>query len=299
MEKYAIGIDIGGTRTRVGLCDYEGEIHHRVHMPTLAEPAEMLPLLIEAFGPCCEAVGVKLVELAGIGCSAAGTVDFKRGVLRQAPHLPRWEGFPLVQKLKDVLPKGTYIVLDNDANAAAWAISRFEAPQLRNLVYVTVSTGIGGGIVIDGRLYHGRDGNAAEVGHIILDPYGPPCDCGKRGCWESLASGTAIAYMAEERLGLKVSADEVFQRAAQGDAESRAIVEEAAFYLGVGLASLTEIFDPETIFLGGGMMNSWEQLKTGTLRALQQYSRWETTISLTQLGDEVGLLGAAALVLVD
>jgi len=296
MGKYAIGIDIGGTQTRVGLCDHEGRIRHRVHLATLTEPAEMLSRLVEAFGSCCEAVGIELAVLRGIGCAAAGTIDFKRGALRQAPHLPRWEGFPLVQKLKDALPKGIPIVLDNDANAAAWAISRFEAPQLRNFVYVTVSTGIGGGIVIDGRLYHGREGNAAEVGHIILDPHGPPCDCGKRGCWEALASGTAIAYMAKERLGLRVSAEEIFQRAAQGDPRGRAVIEEAAFYLGVGLASLTEIFDPEAIFLGGGLMNSWEQLQTKTLQAFERYSRWETPIRLTQLGDEVGLLGAAALI---
>jgi glucokinase len=296
MPKYAIGIDIGGTQTRVGLCSAEGEIHHRLHLPTLAEPSEMIPRLIKAFGSCCEAAGVESNELAGIGCSAAGTIDFQRGALRRAPHLPRWEGFPLIEALEGALCVELPIVLDNDANAAAWAVARFEVPGLKHLIYVTVSTGIGGGIVIDGRLYHGRDGNAAEVGHIILKPQGPSCDCGKRGCWEALASGTAIARMAKERLKIDASAEEVFRLAAQGDPKSRGIIEEAAFYLGVGLAALSEIFDPEVITLGGGLMRSWEQLRGGALEALHKYSRWETPIRLTQLGDEVGLLGAAALV---
>jgi len=292
----AIGIDIGGTQTRVGLCTKEGEIRCSLHLPTLAEPSKMIPHITEAIRSCCEASGVELSGLAGIGCSAAGTIDFKRGALRKAPHLPRWEGFPLIGALKGTLNAELPIILDNDANAAAWAVARFETPELKHLIYVTVSTGIGGGIVIDGRLYHGSDGNAAEVGHIVLKAQGPPCDCGKLGCWEALASGTAIARMAKEHLGIEASAEEVFRLAAEGDTKSRGIIDEAAFYLGVGLASLSEIFDPELIALGGGLMKSWDNIKDMTLKAMRGHSRWETPVRLTRLGDEVGLLGAAALV---
>jgi len=293
MPQYAIGIDIGGTQTRLGLCTAQGEISRRIQMPTLQEPQEMLPQLGEAVHRCCEAEKLPLRDLAGVGCSMAGTIS--RGIVGKAPNLPKWQGISLADELGKAFPD-LPLVVENDANAAAWAILCFEAPQLKHFLYVTVSTGIGGGIVTGGKLYHGKEGNAGEVGHIIVDPDGPRCGCGKRGCWEAFASGTAIRRRARE-LGLsEPTAEAVFQRAARGDPESQKIVEEAAFYLGVGLASLAEVFDPEAIFLGGGLINSWEQLQTKVLQAFRQHSRWETPIRLTRLGEDIGLLGAAALV---
>ncbi len=295
-KELAVGIDIGSTRTRLGLCDRPGNLFERRELPTPPEPQVLLVKLNQELRACCTAQGVKWQDLLGVGCALAGTVDTSRGVVGRAPNLPHWQGFSLLNELKRVL--ALPVVVDNDANAAAWGIARFEAPELKHLIYVTISTGIGGGIVIDKKIHRGRSGNAGEVGHMILQSEGPLCQCGKRGCWEALSSGTAIARRARERLHLQnASAEEVFKRAAQGERASQKIVEEAAFYLGIGLANLSEIFDPEAIFLGGGVMQSWNQLQEKTLQAFREYSRWETPIRLTRLGDDVGLLGAAALVL--
>ena len=299
--QHAIGMDIGGTRARVGLVRANGEILCEQKLPTLSDPQAMIPRLVEAVRGCSDAGDVPLEHLAGLGCSVAGTVYLKSQTIGKSPNLPRWQGFPLGEALqgatRDLLPSDTALVVDNDANAAAWGIARFEAPELRHLLYVTISTGIGGGIVIERALYHGAEGNAAEVGHMVLRPGGPLCQCGKRGCWESLASGTAIAREGERRLGVQnITTERVFELARDGDEIAQRILDEAAFYIGVGLANLTEIFDPGAIFLGGGVMNDWAQLEDKALQVYKEHARWQVPIRVTALGDEVGLLGAAALV---
>jgi glucokinase len=294
-------MDIGGTRARVGLVRSDGVILCEQKLPTLSDPQAMIPRLVEAVRECSDAGDVPLEHLAGIGCSVAGTVHLKSQTIGKSPNLPRWEGFSLGEALReatrDLLPKEVPRVVDNDANAAAWGIARFEAPELRHLLYVTISTGIGGGIVIERALYHGAEGNAAEVGHTILRPGGPVCRCGKRGCWEALSSGTAIAREGRERLDIEdITTEQVSELARSGDGTAQTILDEAAFYIGVGLANLTEIFDPGAIFLGGGVMNNWAMLSKQALEAYRGQSRWQVPIRVTALGDEVGLLGAAALV---
>lgn len=300
MTHYAIGIDIGGTRTRVGLCEAGGTLLARRKLRTLPEPEAMIPQIVSAIRECLEEQDVDWDDLKGIGCSVAGTVHLETKRVGRAPNLPRWEGFAPGKALQALLREQGVdlpVRVDNDANAAAWGIARWEAPHLKNLVYITVSTGIGGGIVVGGKLYQGSGGNAAEVGHMILVPGGPRCLCGKRGCWEALASGTAIAREGRIRLGdSQGTTPKVFRLARRGDRGAQQILEEAAEYLGIGFANLTEILDPETIFLGGGVMNEWEYLKPHVLKAYEQYSRWQVPIRPTRLGDEVGLLGAAALV---
>ncbi len=300
--QYTIGIDVGGTRTRVGLCDAEGSLIAQRKLRTLPEPEAMLPQIVGAIQECLGEQGVSWDDLVGIGLSVAGTVHVGTERVGKAPNLPQWEGFAPGEALqallrdqgvRDDLP----VVVDNDANAAAWGIARWEAPQLENLVYVTISTGIGGGIVIGRKLYHGGGGSAAEVGHMILKPGGPRCPCGKLGCWEALASGTAIAREGRARLGdPQITTPQVFQLAHEGNREAQKILDEVAEYLGLGFANLTELLDPETIFLGGGVMNEWEQLQTPALASYGRNARWRVPIRSTRLGDEVGLLGAAALV---
>ncbi len=300
-EQHAIGMDIGGTRARVGLVRSDGVILCEQKLPTLPDPRAMISQLVEAVKGCSDAGGVPLEHLAGIGCSVAGTVHLQSQTIGKSPNLPRWEGFSLGEALgraiRDLLPADIPLVVDNDANAAAWGVAHFEAPELRHLLYVTISTGIGGGIVIERALYHGAEGNAAEVGHTILQPAGPVCQCGKRGCWEALSSGTAIAREGRERLKMEdITTERVFELAQSGDETAQAILDEAAFYIGVGLANLTEIFDSGAIFLGGGVMHNWEMLSKQALEAYRGQSRWQVPIWVTALGDEVGLLGAAALV---
>ncbi len=301
MTQHTIGVDVGGTRTRVGLCDAKGHLLAHRKLRTLPEPEAMIPQIVSAIRECLEERGISWEDVGGIGLSVAGTVSPQTGRMGKAPNLPRWEGFApgkaLQQLLREQGIRNLLVVVDNDANAAAWGIARWEAPELKNLVYVTVSTGIGGGIVIGRKLYHGGGGNAAEVGHMILQPGGPQCQCGKLGCWEALSSGTAIAREGRIRLGKPdLTTEDVFRLARGGNPGAKAILDEAAEYLGIGFANLTEILDPEAIFLGGGVMNGWEQLRDEALASYERNARWRVPIRRTELGDEVGLLGAAALV---
>lgn len=291
VKRYAIGVDIGASKTAIGICDSNGHIITKSTLPTgvPAElPEQIRALLAEAhFSP---------EKIRGIGVGAVGPLDLQRGTILDTPNLPAWRGVPIVKILKRAFEVA--VVLDNDANAAALAELKF-GHRKKNFIYLTLSTGIGGGIVIDGKLYRGATGNAGEVGHMILESAlsAPKCGCGKRGCLEALASGSAIAKCAKTLLKLKyASAEIVSQRAHAGDAKARRIIEEAAFYLGVGLANLSEIFDPELIVLGGGLTKAWALFEKSVKKGLRRYARQAPDLTLTKLGDDNVLMGAAALV---
>ena len=162
-----------------------------------------------------------------------------------------------------------------------------------NLIYITVSTGIGGGIISEGKLVHGK-GNAGEVGHMKLIPYGPLCNCGKRGCLEAISSGTAISKKGEEKLGVK-EPKKIFELAREGNQLAVNIIDGASFYLGIGIANLVEIIDPEYVILGGGVMESWDQMKDKVKSTVESNSRNSVKITLTSLGSEIGILGASLL----
>ena len=235
-------------------------------------------------------------KIQGIGVGAVGPLDIKTGTILHTPNLPAWRGIPIVKLLKRAF--GVPVVLDNDANAAALAELKFGCKK-QNFIYLTLSSGIGAGIVIDGKVYRGAAGNAGEVGHMIIESSerAPKCGCGKRGCLEAIASGSAIAKRAKTLLKLKhPSAEIVFQRAHSGDTKAQKIIEEAAFYLGVGLANLSEIFDPELIVLGGGLTKSWVLFERIVQKTLKRYARQAPKLVLTKLGYDNVLMGAAALV---
>ena len=302
---YALGIDIGGTRTRVALGslkDAQPRLLCRVELDTHPEPRPAIEATVRALQECLERTSVRAQDVLGVGVSTCGTVDPSTQTIGKSPNLPKWEGFPLGDELRKVAHRALQhelpVRVENDANAAAWGIAHFEAPELQHLVYVTISTGIGGGILSHRKLHRGGTGGAGEVGHMILVPNGPQCGCGKHGCWEALSSGTAIARMGQERLGLSpnVTATQVFERARAGDPRAQKIVEEAAFYSGIGFANLTEILDPEAIFIGGGVTASWDLFGPTVERSYQEHARWQVPLRLTTLGDNVGLWGALALV---
>lgn len=290
-ERYAIGVDLGASKTAVGICNSEGVILAKNTRPTGVPeelPEQIQALLAEAH--------FSLKKIRGIGVGAVGPLDIQMGTILRTPNLPAWRGTPIVKLLKRAF--GLPVVLDNDANAAALAELKF-GHRKKDFIYLTLSTGIGGGIVIDGKLYRGATGNAGEVGHMLIESSlsAPRCGCGKRGCLEALASGNAIAKRAKKVLKLKhASAELVFQKVRAGDTKARKIIEEAAFYLGVGLANLAEIFDPELIVLGGGLTKSWELFEKIVQRTLKRYARQAPKLALTKLGDDNVLIGAAALV---
>lgn len=235
-----------------------------------------------------------------------------RQALLAPPNLPGWDRVPLRQLIEDSL--GIPTTLENDANAAVLGEHRFGAGRgVAHMIYVTVSTGIGGGLILDGRLYHGATGMAGEIGHTTVLPYGPLCGCGNRGCLEALASGSAIARRARERVAHGVptriadlagndpeliTAKLVAEAASEGDAEARGILAEAMNYLGIGMANLVNLLNPELIVIGGGLTHIGERLFGPVRRAIDQHAfpaqAQAVHVVRAGLGDDVGVLGAAA-----
>ncbi len=243
---------------------------------------------------------------------AAGPLDLGRGVVTTPPNLPGWRDVPLRDMLRRAF--GLPVLLENDANAQGYGEYRFGAGKgARHLLFVTVSTGIGGGIVLDGRIYHGASGAAGEVGHLPLDPAGPPCGAGHPGDLEAMASGLAIAREAETALqqgrcpvlarlageGREVTAETVTEAALLGDAGAIGIIQRAGRYLGMGLAGLVNVLNPDTVVLGGGLTNIGDLYLAPAREELARrafpQALADVRVAIGSLGEQAGALGAVAL----
>jgi len=284
MTMRLIGVDIGGTRTRVGALS-AGELLARREFPTRG-----MEEVDQAIRDVLSQVGWERPEAIGVGAPAP--MDMRAGVILGCPNLPHWRNVEVTGELGQAF--GCPVYLANDATCAAIGELAF-GHRARSFVYITWSTGIGGGIVAGGRVVWGTTGQAGEIGHMVIRVDGPVCRCGKRGCLEAIASGTGIARAAEEKLGEKLSAAEVVARARAGDAGAREIVEGACQAFGQGLSIIWELLEPELIILGGGLTGSWDYLGPMVVRTLARMARWEPRVVLTKLGDDVGLYGAAVL----
>lgn len=310
MDRAVLGLDIGGTKLAAGVVA-DGRVLVRGETPTCADEgpdavlARLLALArrVQAGAPGAE------VDRLGVGC--AGPLDRRAGLILSPPNLPGWDRFPLVARLAGAL--SLPVRLENDANAAALAEYRYGAGRgATSLVYLTVSTGIGGGIILDGRLWHGSADAAGEVGHMILLPDGPPCGCGNRGCWEALASGPAIARRARERLETRASrlrvipaftAADVARLAAAGDPVAVEVWDEAVGFLAQGIAALVTTLAPERVVLGGGVSRAGDLLFVPLRERVRRHVRLAPAeripILPAALGADVGILGAAAIALED
>ena len=314
MTRYALVTDVGGTHIRVALVDDSGRLTNRHSSLTLASRGrdDLLGRLLNAL----ESVAAKAPpdSLVGVGLAVAGPTDPETGIMFSPPNIPDWDGFSPVSAVEERLSLKVRIA--NDASLAALAEHAYGAGRgSRDMIYLTLSTGIGGGIVVGGRLYSGNRGFAGEMGHITIDPDGPRCNCGNFGCLEAMASGTAVARMARERLtmgdrsilsdklGPAEEADDarkVAEAAASEDRLARDIMGQVARNLGIGIASLANAFAPEVIVLGGGMSGSFEMLILGIAeemdRRLMGPQRGLVRVVKSELGADAGLFGAAALV---
>lgn len=309
-----IGIDLGGTKIGTALVDAEGKILARDLRKTQAAEGlqAVVDRMVDAASRVMIQVGFATPQVTAIGVGAPGPIDAKAGSVTSPPNLPGWRNVPLKKLVEEVLGIPTF--LENDANAAALGEHLFGAGRgAENMIYVTASTGIGGGLILNGRIYNGATGAASEIGHMTVLPRGPHCGCGNRGCLEALASGTAIAREGKERVvrGVptlitelaegdpeRVSARLVAQAAEQGDIEAQEIIDDAMTYLGVGMASLVNLFNPELIVIGGGLTNMGEGL-FGPVRRIIDRRAFRTAAEAvkvvpSQLGDNVGTVGAAA-----
>jgi glucokinase len=290
-------VDIGGTKIAVASVEESGRISTRTEWPTDSlSPQAAVRRIAESLLRCSEGT-----PLRGIGIGCTGPVDPLTGIVGEVDLLPGWTGFPLAQRVAG--ETGVSTAVENDADAAALAEARWGAGKgASRFIYVTVSTGIGAGMVFDGKLYRGAGGSHPEAGHQSLDPAGPLCYCGTRGCWESLASGPAMAkWMNQERgeasQSPAPSAREICDLARQRDPLALRAVEREAEALGIGLANLVTLFCPDVIALGGGVMQSadlfLERASEVVRRSCGLVATDRVAIVRASLGGDAPLLGAA------
>ncbi|ESY06285.1 glucokinase [Mesorhizobium sp. LNJC399B00] len=312
MTKLALAFDLGGTALRGALVESDGRIVAHASAPTLAGAGSEAVI-----GQIVALAGTLLREhpqanVAGIGVGAPGPLDPKAGIVIAPPTLAGWHDVPLI----DILGRhfGLPVRLENDANAAALGEWRFGAGRgSGSLVFVTVSTGIGGGVVADGHIYHGRRGLAAEIGHMTITGEGDRCFCGAIGCFEAVASGTALGRRATRltapgdgsllrRLSNDgdVSARHVVEAAKAGDANALDLIEAEAQWLGIGFTNLLHLYSPDLIVMGGGLSNGFDLLAPSIRAVIQQRAMpayRDVPIVQAELGDRAGLIGAASLIL--
>ena len=311
MKSPVLAIDLGGTKILAALVSNR-KVEFRDYSPTCAEegPEAVVNNIYEAIGRVLVNSGLDLKQLHSIAIAAAGAIDTKRGIVTMSPNLPGWRNVHLTDKIKNKYPVDVF--LTNDANAAAVGEHRYGAGRsTKDMLYITVSTGIGGGIIIDNKIYEGASGGAGEIGHMSIDINGPKCNCGNTGCWETLASGTALAREAIKRIerGEKslltemvngniddITAREVGEAAEKDDKLALACINQIAVYFGIGLVSLIDIFNPEAIVIGGGLTNLGDRLFGPAKEIVRERAfplpAGAAKIVPAQLGDEAGIIGA-------
>ena len=314
MKKYSIGIDIGGTNITVALVTGNGEILRKIRFSTRAEEGKTktIKCILKALGAIMK--GLRSNSIEGIGIGAAGDIDRDRGVVRFSPNL-LWKDVPIVRLIREKF--NLKVVLDNDANAAAWATYILETGRkVKNLLCITLGTGVGGGIILNGRIYHGASGSAGEIGHMTLNPQGQRCRCGNYGCLETYIGSAYIVKKAirEIRKGekslikkiaggnLKSVTPETIQVAAlKGDKLARRIWKEAGEYLGIALSGVINLLNPEVIVFGGGVARAGElifkpmkaEIKKRTFKTPFE----KVKFTYTRFGEDLGVIGAALLIL--
>jgi glucokinase len=306
-------LDLGGTKVRALVADLEGNVRGEEIRPTEADRGQdaVIDRMIDTLRSAAQQAQVRAEDLRAVGVASPGALDLVRGLVFEAAQLPGWDGVPLARIIGERM--GIPALLENDANAAALGENRFGAGRgTRQMIYMTLSTGVGGGIIIDGKVYHGATGAAGELGHVVLNVDGPRCLCGARGCLEAYASGTGIAWRARDLVergeapGLALvlrergepDANEVAEAARAGDADALRLFDEAGLYLGVALANYINIFNPEAIVLGGGVMAAADLFFDRAERTMRELARKgplkAVRLERAALGDRSGPLGMIA-----
>jgi glucokinase len=294
-------VDIGGTKLAVGMVDENGVVRSKMDAPTgtgstYASGLENITNMLRQTAQEARA------EITGIGIGSTGPVDPLSGEFGEVDFLPEWRRKNPVLDLAKTF--GVRVALENDGDAGALGEAGWGAGRGKSrLIYLTIGTGIGGGIILDGQLYRGVDGAHPEVGHQVIDPTGPLCSCGFRGCWEALAAGPAMAAWfqslapTDARHDHELTAEQICKLAADGDPLARQAVEREANYLGFGLANLINLFTPEMIVLGGSVMKSAVLFLEGVRKTICTGCRFvpfeKTELALASLGDDANLIGAA------
>lgn len=310
------GVDLGGTKILTVLADRAGQVLARVKVSTQARRGQdyVINTIVDSVHEAIRKSGAPVDKICAMGVGAPGPLDPDRGFVFFAPNLG-WKNVPLGTIMGERLKLPVY--LDNDANLAALGEHVYGAGQnSAHMVYITVSTGVGGGLILDGRVYHGAGGGAGEIGHVTVAPDGPVCNCGNTGCLEAVSSGTAIARRARalvddgRGVGIlaaaggepdQVSARAVSEAAAAGDAEAVVILRDAGRYLGIAVAGVINLLNPSAVVLGGGAIQSgaalWDAMLTEVHRRTLESSLATVRLVRGALGGDAGAMGAVALAL--
>jgi glucokinase len=334
MNAFAIGVDLGGTNLRIAAVDSSGKMLEKITLGTkvvrgretvIHDMCSSIQSLVERFGGSAG-------RLSGIGIGVPGIIEMQTGMLRESPNLPGWSDYPVREEIERRL--GTRVVLENDANSAALGEKWLgAAADVDDMCMITLGTGVGGGVVLGGRVWQGMTGMAGELGHIKVHPEGPQCGCGGNGCLEQYASATAIKRMAMEAIASgaapelaramnedpEFSSKAVYQMAVQGDGPAREIFAKAGWALGIALAGLVNIFNLPMYVIGGGVSSAWEAFAPAIFEQVRRNSfvyrataapehlagmpgtkapneaRRYTIITRALLGSDAGLFGAARL----
>ncbi|WP_055591206.1 ROK family glucokinase [Peterkaempfera griseoplana] len=306
-----IGVDVGGTKIAAGVVDESGRILGRTRVPTPADPQ----WAVDAIAHAVRELKEQYPDVAAVGVGAPGYINRERSTVIMAPNIA-WENEPLKQRIEELT--GLDTVIENDANCAAWAEFRFgAAAEHDDMVLITVGTGIGGGIVLEGRLHRGRFGVAGEIGHLNMIPEGLPCGCGGKGCWEQYASGRALRRYGREKAAADPVAGKrmldlndgvaetirgihITEAAEEGDPLALECYEEVADWLGRGMADLAALFDPAVFVLGGGVSDAGRLLLDPVAKAFGKYltggvHRPRAEVVLASMGSAAGIVGAGDL----
>jgi glucokinase len=329
-NSFAVGVDLGGTNLRIAAVDSSGKILEKITTGT--EVARGRDRVIDEMCVAVQTLALKhkaALELDGIGVGVPGIIDMASGMVRQSPNLPGWEDYPVREEIERRL--ATTVVLENDANAAALGEKWLgAAAEVDDMCMITLGTGVGGGVVLGGHVWHGMTGMAGELGHVNVDPDGPPCGCGSRGCLEQFASATAVKRMALEAISTgnapelsramnsdpEFSSKVVHHMATQGDQPAREIFDRVGGALGLAISGLVNIFNLPMYVIGGGVSSAWDAFSPALFRELHRCSfvyratapiqgnddkvqprrgRPSTIITCALLGSDAGLIGAARL----
>ena len=308
-------VDLGGTHLRAATIDANGRIHFRSKQQTPAaeSPQQILDAILCAARKSQEEAATARRTISAVSVVVPGSVNVAAGIVVKAPNLSCLDGFQLTQALTDSL--GLPAMLENDANAAAVGeMWQGAARGHRSIVCVTLGTGVGGGIILDGKLWHGANDSAAEIGHMCVDPFGGvACMCGSRGCLEVYASATAIVRMTREArprhpdsilaTADALTSEQVYRAGIQGDELALEVFRRMGVYLGIGLANLINILNPEMIVIGGGVVNGWDLFGKDMNHEVAERAfplpAAQVKIVRAECGDDAGLLGAAHLALSD
>lgn len=312
-DKWLVGVDLGGTTTKIAFLSTYGEILYKWEIPTDKSDSgkHIIAHIAKSIDAKLEQLDVKKEQLIGIGMGAPGPVEMRRGIIYEAINLGWSENTPLKDLIE--METGLTAVIDNDANCAALGeMWKGAGNGAKDLVCVNLGTGVGGGVITNGEIVHGIRGAGGEIGHITVVPKGGySCNCGKTGCLETVASATGVVRVAREKLksstedsvlrDLKViGSKQVFDAARTGDSLALKIVDQLAYYLGLSLANLGNAVNPEKIVIGGGVSKAGKTLLEPVMNYFKRFAfpkvRTSTTIDIATLENDAGVIGAAWLV---